>query len=377
MIREDGLVALLLWRASEVLVSVGLLVTLTVLLHQFVSLRRDRASLSSHAAVLSKAVRELTSLRDSDEVVAAAVRLAAELISPAAGDGRRAVYFVIQDDIARVVAEFDDSGRQAMPTVALVDHPALARVVETHAPLRTTFPSPLLGPTASRSVARTRITHGAAVPILVNGLLHGVLAVGGRGRPIEAFDRLIDLGGVVELALANALVTQELERQATTDPLTGCANRRGLRLASQLLSDREPLAVIAADLDGLKALNDRAGHDAGDVALAKFAAVVRAQVRPGDVLARVGGDEFVVLMHNTAAEEAVAVARRIVAALNAAGAALGASLGVASASGPEGFDVACREADQAMYQAKALGGWRFVVAGAEGTEPPHTGVASA
>jgi diguanylate cyclase (GGDEF)-like protein len=287
--------------------------------------------------------------------------VSAELISPSVPAGRRAVYFVINGDMANIVARYDESGVDVADTVALADHPALAAVVEFRVPMRTQFQLPAMGPTAQAALEASQVTHGAAVPVVIDGQLHGVLAVGGRGRPIEQFDRLVDLGRVVELALANALVTQELAEQATTDPLTGCANRRGLLLAARTLSNRAPFAVVAADLDGLKEVNDTEGHDAGDEALSHFTKVVQFVMRTGDVLARVGGDEFLLLVQNTNAHGGALLAQRILAGLRDHE-NLRVSLGVASATDPKRFDDAWLRADRAMYRAKGLGGMRFVSA---------------
>jgi len=93
---------------------------------------------------------------------------------------------------------------------------------------------------------------------------------------------------------------RSLLRQATTDELTGLLNRRGFqRLAVEEMrraqSRLRTLTLIYVDVDGLKALNDRAGHEAGDALLVETAALLRTAFRAGDVVARLGGDEFAVL----------------------------------------------------------------------------------
>lgn len=100
-----------------------------------------------------------------------------------------------------------------------------------------------------------------------------------------------------------------------TDVLTGLANARGLfdRLEAELARSRryhEPLALLLVDLDGLKRINDRHGHHAGDEAIRSLAAVIRFQLRESDVGARWGGDEFAVLAPNTSEHDAVALAAR-------------------------------------------------------------------
>jgi diguanylate cyclase (GGDEF)-like protein len=144
------------------------------------------------------------------------------------------------------------------------------------------------------------------------------------------------------------------EQDAQTDPLTGLGNRR--RWDRQLAAEEErcrrygsSAAVVTADLDGLKVINDRWGHDAGDTLLRQLAAVLRRECRPGDVVARLGGDEFAVLLAEAGEEQAAAVSERLRAALSAA--SVSASLGVA-VRGREGLAGAWRDADARMYEEK-------------------------
>lgn len=160
-----------------------------------------------------------------------------------------------------------------------------------------------------------------------------------------------------------------LQQRASHDPLTGLANRELLlqRLATALAQQpdtRLPLAVFFIDLDGFKALNDTRGRAAGDDLLVECAHGLRGAVRPADTVARVGGDEFVVLCPEIAAGDAAdALADRLVATVaTAAGAGqtgVSASIGLvvlatpAPAISPEALLSA---ADAAMYQAKRAGG---------------------
>ncbi len=355
-----------LWDVVGALLALGLAWAVVVLRRRARAAAAARDALIRRGAVISEAVRSLTRLHSADEVLQAAVRVAADLISPTVPDGRRALYLVVDGDQAHVAAEYDETGQHVPSPVALADHPELAQVVATGQPVVTTFQPYRMGPTARRALEHTQVTHGAAVPITLDGALQGVLAVGGRGRPIAEFDGLVDLGLVVELALANALVTQELAQQATTDPLTGCANRRGLEAAARVMPSREPFAVVAADVDGLKDLNDRQGHEAGDEALVRFAQVAEGVLRAGDVLARVGGDEFVALLHTTDLAAGERIGRRLLDAVRAADGVLPVSLGLASDEHPEHFGDTWARADRAMYRAKSLGGMGLQVADPEG-----------
>ncbi|AGZ42824.1 putative bifunctional diguanylate cyclase/phosphodiesterase [Actinoplanes friuliensis] len=149
-----------------------------------------------------------------------------------------------------------------------------------------------------------------------------------------------------------------------SDMLTGLANRTGLDNAiTQAVKRREHVAVLLIDLDGFKLVNDAYGHAAGDTVLVEFAHQMRSTVRTGDVPARIGGDEFAVLLTDiTTPEHATAAAQRILAAAAANPVRLGedvlpirASIGVAIGTGEDSTKDLLRRADVAMYQAKRAG----------------------
>jgi diguanylate cyclase (GGDEF)-like protein/PAS domain S-box-containing protein len=161
----------------------------------------------------------------------------------------------------------------------------------------------------------------------------------------------------------------ELHHHACYDSLTGLANRRLLveRLDQALrrsVLDRKTHALIFVDVDRFKSINDSLGHVTGDGFLVAIAARLKAMVRSSDLLARFGGDEFVVLLENVGdVEVAVAAARRICAAVQQPivlqdGYELVASVSVGVAlTGPgKSADDVLRNADVAMYEAKAKGG---------------------
>lgn len=163
----------------------------------------------------------------------------------------------------------------------------------------------------------------------------------------------------------------QLKRQALADPLTNLANRALFRDRVEHAFGRrerrdERLAVMFVDLDGFKKVNDTLGHDAGDQLLAEVAARLQDCVRPSDTAARMGGDEFAVLLDDLKRpSDAARVAERILEALSApydlAGTEVrvGASVGlVANPSGQSAEDVV-RNADLAMYSAKQAGKGRY------------------
>jgi diguanylate cyclase (GGDEF)-like protein len=169
-----------------------------------------------------------------------------------------------------------------------------------------------------------------------------------------------------------------LEQLALHDPLTGLANRLlfGERLHDELRRRRrtgQEMAVMYADLDGFKAVNDTWGHRAGDLLLVALATRVRACLRPGDVLARLGGDEFGICCPDIADHAAaLVIAHRVVeeatAAFNLGGAVVRVSIsvGVAMTNDDDVADHGGRllaRADLAMYAAKHSGKERVAVAG--------------
>ena len=104
----------------------------------------------------------------------------------------------------------------------------------------------------------------------------------------------------------------ELRYMANTDVLTDCLNRRALfTLAPKVLSKASTACVLVLDVDFFKEVNDTYGHEAGDVALKHFADIVKRQIRQIDVLARIGGEEFAVLMLDTDSKEVQKIAERI------------------------------------------------------------------
>ncbi|MEC7815720.1 MAG: GGDEF domain-containing protein [Pseudomonadota bacterium] len=159
-----------------------------------------------------------------------------------------------------------------------------------------------------------------------------------------------------------------LLKLAQTDPLTGLANRARLNeaFAQQVkVSQREglPVALIVLDIDHFKSVNDRFGHDAGDLALEHVARIFRSRIRATDLASRMGGEEFVILLHNATAADAVKAANKIRHALEQApldyeGQTIAMTLsGGVAQLGPDGHDLRSliSHADRCLYKAKAGG----------------------
>jgi len=163
--------------------------------------------------------------------------------------------------------------------------------------------------------------------------------------------------------------SSEYEAMAHQDALTGLANRRGLEHDLRLLQQSQeellyPLSIVFMDIDHFKRVNDEQGHDVGDAVLQTMAAELRSHVQREDLLARWGGEEFVLMMPQTTAEEAMSVAERLQLCLSQArwpGALqVTASFGVAQCDCAASMETALRAADQAMYEAKQQGRDRVV-----------------
>lgn len=148
------------------------------------------------------------------------------------------------------------------------------------------------------------------------------------------------------------------------DPLTGALNRRGLDAELALLQHggRDGVAVLAVDLDHFKSINDAHGHAAGDLVLQRFADVVRASIRGEDMFARVGGEEFMLVLRGLSPADALGMAERIrqrvgALAVEVDGAAIRVtcSLGVAHARDAARLPELRLLADEALYAAKREG----------------------
>ncbi|CCG40948.1 GGDEF domain-containing protein [Magnetospirillum molischianum] len=167
-----------------------------------------------------------------------------------------------------------------------------------------------------------------------------------------------------QLILISEWLNADLKRQASADPLTGALNRRSFGLAAckslaHAERSNEPLTVLLFDLDHFKRANDTRGHAFGDELLCRFAALAQSSLRTEDSFCRFGGEEFVALLPNTDAKEAVVVAdrlRRTYAQDESARCVNGTvSIGIASFIKGDSLDSLMRRADSALYQAKAAG----------------------
>ena len=204
---------------------------------------------------------------------------------------------------------------------------------------------------------------GLSLPLVAHGVRLGTLRVrreGGFGNRDASFlGRFAELAA---LALFNAHARAELQRLASTDPLTGLGNRRRLTEALSAHTRRGmTVSLLLLDFDGLKTVNDTLGYEEGDALICAVARVLEAQIRPGETAARLGGDEFVAVLPGTDSEEAHRRGEALSAAIDAlelgpdvAPLFRGASVGVVAAAPTETPSDLLRRAGADMHRRKRL-----------------------
>jgi len=205
---------------------------------------------------------------------------------------------------------------------------------------------------------------GIAYPLLDGSIVVGALVL--LGPPLDDASLLEDLAPLLtDLGprLAAARAVHDAERRAVVDPLTGLRNRRELERAMGSASRSAAATLVYVDLDHFKKLNDTLGHPAGDAALKHVARLLEAAVRDGDLVARIGGEEFAVWLPRTGLREGIEVAERIRRSiaetpLTWSGAVYPLTTSCGLASCPELVGDVMNlpaAADAALYRAKELG----------------------
>jgi diguanylate cyclase (GGDEF)-like protein/PAS domain S-box-containing protein len=219
----------------------------------------------------------------------------------------------------------------------------------------------------SDAVGGDNTTAGVAAPITIAGELWGAVAVGVTNDvslPPDAEQRVERFAALAGTAIGNAEARDTLARLAATDELSGLANYRTFRDRLTMEGERakrhdRPLSLALLDIDHFKAINDQHGHGVGDTVLIEFARRLTAQVRDSDLVARVGGEEFALLLPETDAAGALALAERIRAAVEQGPfdvvGKVTVSVGVCSLEESGSADSLVLLADTALYWAKNSG----------------------
>ena len=210
--------------------------------------------------------------------------------------------------------------------------------------------------------------------VMVIAMVCGSAALHLVMMPPEMAGRAMLSGGVVAALLTAPIahvvgtrmrrahdLNRRLRQAISYDPLTGAHTRTHFHARVAQLR-RGPMTVIVADIDHFKAINDRFGHQAGDMALQQVARTLMNNCRASDVVARFGGEEFVILMPGSEAADGRRAAERLCRRMRAGkimieGTAvkMTASFGVSGLHDPARIKAAIREADRALYRAKAAG----------------------
>jgi diguanylate cyclase (GGDEF)-like protein len=196
---------------------------------------------------------------------------------------------------------------------------------------------------------------------LVSGEVAGVLVFGGMVG-IAAATILDQVGNEVDTLRHQLSVLEDnhehLLRLSRADPLTGCPTRQALRAWFERWDGGQPVSVVLIDIDNLKRINDRHGHDVGDEALRLVAGVLMGSIRPGDLVVRWGGDEFVVVLRGADHEAAKRRFTGLISSLQESTEAfpheetLRVDWGVSSCTSPSDISRALAEADERMFAMK-------------------------
>ena len=213
-----------------------------------------------------------------------------------------------------------------------------------------------------------------AAPLVFGDRVLGVLVALAPGATVflpQDVQALETYAGHAAIALSNARLVEQLEREAATDPLTGLANKRAFELAygaelSRAARRDNPVALVLIDIDHFKGVNDTFGHPFGDEVLVAVAKALRTAVRAHDTVARLGGEEFAMLVADADLKDAHEIAERaraLIADIEIPGSTLSSSAGAAATSaGPERSGELFEAADRALYEAKRLGRGRTELA---------------
>jgi diguanylate cyclase (GGDEF)-like protein/PAS domain S-box-containing protein/putative nucleotidyltransferase with HDIG domain len=332
--------------------------------------------------LVTAAIRDVTE-RARDEAEQAALRRVATAVAQDADPS--AIFELVAKEVAGVLGvghgsvvrfESEESGTvlgrwtPAGPMhpgapIDLDDGTAVGLVAQTGRPARLDAYPP--GGSFAVEQARAGLRSAVAAPIRVGGRLWGAVAAATSAPeplPAEGEERVERFADLVATAISNAQAWETLARQAATDAITGVPNYRTFhsRLRDEIeraTRHRRPLSVVLFDLDRFKLVNDTHGHHAGDKVLAAVARALAAEARGGEVVARVGGEEFAWLLPETDALGAFAAAeraRRAVAALDFGPIGrVTVSAGVSSLEDSGDGELLVQCADRALYWAKDAG----------------------
>ncbi len=189
--------------------------------------------------------------------------------------------------------------------------------------------------------------------------------------PVPVIATLALLAGVVSIVWALQAAELHHRDEAILDPLTGLLNRHALaprfvELSHQARLTQQPICVVLCDVDSFKAVNDRYGHDRGDAVLRDIAYELRKRLRSFELVYRLGGEEFLIVLPGVTQQEGQEIAERLRVAVqdaNPTGIAVTISVGLSAASGEQVvYETLFKTADRALYEAKRTGRNRVIAA---------------
>jgi diguanylate cyclase (GGDEF)-like protein/PAS domain S-box-containing protein len=327
---------------------------------QDISRRKEDETRLLMQAREQEALTEVATLVASEAQIRAVFAVAAERVAGLLDADVGTVVRLDTDGTGRVVGAWS---ADQLPTPRL----GVALAIDGRTATGTALGKRLIVGDAIASGPQTDGEHGLSAPIEVNGRLWGSVSVGWEGEPDpdpHAAARLARFAHLVSLAVTGAEAREQLLRLASTDPLTGLFNRRAFfdRLEHDIARARRhgrPLSLAVFDLDHFKSVNDSYGHPIGDRVLGEFAARLMTERRDGDVIARVGGEEFALIMADTdgaGAELCAERDRRAIAEEPFPGVGeLTTSIGICALDSADDAKQLFRQADRALYWAKASG----------------------
>jgi diguanylate cyclase (GGDEF)-like protein/PAS domain S-box-containing protein len=333
---------------------------------------------SQQQAVLLQVQGELLTQLDQEEALQLIVRRTQSLLQ-----GTSCTLFLLGEDEAtlRPLASAGEDVERMMALRPKIGEGLTGWVVEHRAHQRAEFPGSDVRPQQVPNTADEPCSVMAA-PLFIGDRVVGALLV--NGEPFRFNDSdlefLVDLAQVASMAITNSRLFSEVQRLAMVDDLTGVFNRNffnsnvGIELGrTQRLG--YPIGLLIVDLDELKQVNDKFGHLAGDEALQKVAKALKESLREADWVARVGGDEFAVVLPGCPSDRLAVIGEKLRNAIR--GIHIGpseqdqirltVSIGGASHRDLSGDpDVLVRVADEAEREAKRLGGDRVIVRSVDG-----------
>ena len=332
----------------------------------------DRIDREAEQAALRRVATVVAREGDLEEIARVAAQETALLLE-ATGS---AVYRFESDEEATCVAAHPPAGAGAVssPAVALTGATATGETARTGLPGRVDDYRDAPSDPSTEEVLAAGLRSGIAAPLWARGRLWGALTAGsdapsafgaGDERRLQAFAEL------AAIAVANAETRAELAHLADTDPLTGLANRRAFRerLDGEVKRARRhghQLTLAILDLDDFKSINDTYGHLGGDAVLAEVGRRLAATRRAGEMVARLGGEEFAWILPEVDARGGLVAAeraRQAIAEISVEGIeGVTCSVGLCDLSLAADMDELQRLADRALYRAKDEGRDRVVSA---------------